>query len=105
MGFTAVPAPSVPVLLAGLMVRTQQQCPSWRSSNIITAAISIAEDVWMLAIPLSQLPSLQLHWKKKIGGKLVTRHTSPSYLLSRASKILPAIKYIAMPRLLTLTLF
>lgn len=31
------------------------------------AAISIAEDIWMLAIPLSQLKSLQLHWKKKVG--------------------------------------
>lgn len=31
------------------------------------AAISIALDFWMLAIPLSQLPGLQLHWKKKIG--------------------------------------
>lgn len=30
------------------------------------AAISIALDVWMLAIPLSQLPGLQLHWKKKV---------------------------------------
>lgn len=40
------------------------------SSNILIAAISIVEDVWMLAIPLSQLHSLQLHWKKKIGGKL-----------------------------------
>jgi hypothetical protein len=31
------------------------------------AAISIALDVWMLAIPLSQLPGLNLHWKKKMG--------------------------------------
>lgn len=31
------------------------------------AAISIALDVWMLAIPLAQLKSLKLHWKKKIG--------------------------------------
>ena len=31
------------------------------------AAISIALDLWMLAIPLSQLPALKLHWKKKIG--------------------------------------
>lgn len=31
------------------------------------AAVSIAVDVWMLAIPLSQLRKLQLHWKKKIG--------------------------------------
>ncbi|ORY70520.1 uncharacterized protein BCR38DRAFT_422325 [Pseudomassariella vexata] len=31
------------------------------------AAISIALDLWMLALPLSQLPSLDLHWKKKVG--------------------------------------
>ena len=31
------------------------------------AAISIALDAWMLAIPLSQLRGLNLHWKKKIG--------------------------------------
>ncbi|KAJ6781329.1 hypothetical protein PWT90_03449 [Aphanocladium album] len=31
------------------------------------AAVSIAVDVWMIAIPLSQLRKLQLHWKKKIG--------------------------------------
>lgn len=31
------------------------------------AAISIALDLWMLAIPLSQLRGLHLHWKKKVG--------------------------------------
>ncbi|POS76901.1 CFEM domain-containing protein [Diaporthe helianthi] len=31
------------------------------------SAISIVEDFWMLGIPLSQLRSLQLHWKKKVG--------------------------------------
>ncbi|RFU28030.1 hypothetical protein B7463_g8306, partial [Scytalidium lignicola] len=31
------------------------------------AAISILLDVWMLGLPLSQLPALQLHWKKKLG--------------------------------------
>lgn len=29
--------------------------------------MSIALDVWMLAIPLWQLRGLKLHWKKKIG--------------------------------------
>lgn len=52
------------------------------NSNVLIAAISIVEDVWMLAIPLSQLHSLQLHWKKKIGGKLGNRHTSRSFLPS-----------------------
>jgi hypothetical protein len=31
------------------------------------AAISIALDLWMLALPLSQIVGLQLHWKKKFG--------------------------------------
>jgi hypothetical protein len=31
------------------------------------AGIGIALDIWMLAIPLAQLKSLNLHWKKKIG--------------------------------------
>lgn len=43
-------------------------CPIHTNSlGWANAAISIVEDVWMLAIPLSQLHSLQLHWKKKIG--------------------------------------
>ncbi|KAH6854782.1 CFEM domain-containing protein [Chaetomium sp. MPI-CAGE-AT-0009] len=35
------------------------------------AAISIALDIWMLAIPLAQLKALNLHWKKKIGVGLM----------------------------------
>lgn len=35
------------------------------------AVISIALDFWMLALPLSQLRNLKLHWKKKIGVGLM----------------------------------
>lgn len=35
------------------------------------AGISIALDLWMLAIPLAQLKTLKLHWKKKIGVGLM----------------------------------
>ncbi|KAK7187414.1 hypothetical protein DPSP01_002538 [Paraphaeosphaeria sporulosa] len=35
------------------------------------AAISIALDFWMLAIPISQLLDLQLAWKKKVGVALM----------------------------------
>ncbi|KAH7329579.1 hypothetical protein B0I35DRAFT_474161 [Stachybotrys elegans] len=35
------------------------------------AAISIALDIWMLAIPLSRLHTLNLDWKKKIGVALM----------------------------------
>lgn len=31
------------------------------------ASISVAVDVWMLAVPLWYLRKLKLHWKKKIG--------------------------------------
>lgn len=43
-------------------------------TNAITwshAAMSIALDLWILAIPLWQLRSLKLHWKKKIGVALM----------------------------------
>lgn len=33
----------------------------------VHAAISIVLDVWLIAIPLSQIPALKLHWKKKVG--------------------------------------
>lgn len=35
------------------------------------AAINIVLDLWIMAIPLWQLKSLQLHWKKKIGVALM----------------------------------
>lgn len=35
------------------------------------AAISVALDIWMLAIPLSQIRKLRLHWKKKLGAALM----------------------------------
>lgn len=35
------------------------------------AIVSIAFDVWMLAIPLSQLRKLKLHWKRKVGVALM----------------------------------
>ncbi|KAH8180033.1 CFEM domain-containing protein [Sarocladium implicatum] len=40
------------------------------STNVISwsnAAINIALDLWILAVPLWQLRKLHLHWKKKIG--------------------------------------
>lgn len=30
------------------------------------AGISIALDIWMLALPMTQLVNLNLHWKKKL---------------------------------------
>lgn len=34
----------------------------------IHAALGVALDFWMIAIPLSQVRKLELHWKKKIGA-------------------------------------
>lgn len=42
-------------------------CMNINAVGWANAAISIALDIWMLAIPLSQLKSLNLHWKKKVG--------------------------------------
>lgn len=33
----------------------------------IHASLNIGLDVWMIALPLSQIKRLELHWKKKIG--------------------------------------
>lgn len=33
----------------------------------IHASLNIAIDLWMIALPLSQIKKLELHWKKKIG--------------------------------------
>lgn len=49
----------------------QGHCLDINTFAWIHAAISIAVDVWMIAIPLSQLRRLQLHWKKKVGVTLM----------------------------------
>jgi hypothetical protein len=46
-------------------------CVNINALTWANAAISIALDLWMLAIPLAQLRSLNLHWKKKIGVGLM----------------------------------
>ena len=45
----------------------QGTCFNINTMGWTNAAISIALDGWMLAIPLWQLRTLKLHWKKKIG--------------------------------------
>lgn len=42
-------------------------CASANSISWSNASMNIALDLWILAIPLWQLKSLHLHWKKKIG--------------------------------------
>lgn len=43
------------------------RCLSINAVTWAIAAASIVLDFWMLALPLSQLKKLQLHWKKKVG--------------------------------------
>ncbi|PSR80164.1 hypothetical protein BD289DRAFT_441274 [Coniella lustricola] len=43
------------------------KCLNTNAIGWANAITSIVEDIWMVAIPLSQLSGLQLHFKKKIG--------------------------------------
>ncbi|UNI23777.1 hypothetical protein JDV02_009577 [Purpureocillium takamizusanense] len=47
------------------------QCLNINAIGWSSAAISIALDVWMLALPLWQIRTLRLDWKKKIGVGLM----------------------------------
>ncbi|POR36738.1 Gag-pol polyprotein [Tolypocladium paradoxum] len=44
----------------------QGYCVNVNMSGWVNAAVGVAVDVWLLAIPLFQIRKLQLHWKKKI---------------------------------------
>ena len=46
-------------------------CININAAGWAHAAISVASDIWMLALPLSQLQKLNLHWKKKLGAALM----------------------------------
>lgn len=46
-------------------------CININAMGWANAIISIALDFWMLALPLSQLRSLRLHWKKKLAVALM----------------------------------
>jgi len=47
--------------------QTKGKCLNGNTLAWANAAISIALDLWMLYLPLSQVSGLNLHWKKKIG--------------------------------------
>ncbi|POS77342.1 CFEM domain-containing protein [Diaporthe helianthi] len=49
----------------------QGTCINTNAVGWANAGISIAMDFWMLALPLSQLKGLRLHWRKKIGVALM----------------------------------
>ncbi|KAH7304291.1 hypothetical protein B0I35DRAFT_454796 [Stachybotrys elegans] len=45
----------------------QGSCATTVHISLSNSALNIALDIWILAIPLWQIKTLQLHWKKKIG--------------------------------------
>lgn len=44
------------------------QCLNMNLLGWTNGAVSVAIDLWIIGIPLSQLTKLDLHWKKKIGA-------------------------------------
>ncbi|OAA76221.1 hypothetical protein LEL_05905 [Akanthomyces lecanii RCEF 1005] len=46
-------------------------CMDINASGWSNAAITLASDVWLIGIPLSQIRKLRLHWKKKVGATLM----------------------------------
>lgn len=49
----------------------QGRCANINAVGWANAIISIVLDLWILAVPLSQLQALRLHWKKKVGVALM----------------------------------
>lgn len=46
-------------------------CIDIHASSWVNAAVNVAVDFWLIAIPLFQLRKLKLHWKKRIGATLM----------------------------------
>lgn len=42
-------------------------CVDINALGWVNAATGVAVDIWMIAMPLSQVIHLRLHWKKKVG--------------------------------------
>jgi hypothetical protein len=46
-------------------------CIDINAAGWANGAISVVSDLWLLAIPLSQIHKLRLHWKKRLGAALM----------------------------------
>ena len=46
-------------------------CININAAGWANGAISVVSDIWLLAIPLSQIYKLRLHWKKRLGAALM----------------------------------
>lgn len=51
--------------------QTQGKCMRINLLAWIHGGVSVAIDVWMICIPLSQIRQLNLHWKKKVGAVIM----------------------------------
>ncbi|KAJ3482206.1 hypothetical protein NLG97_g7629 [Lecanicillium saksenae] len=49
----------------------QGRCLNVNAGAWANSAVSVASDIWLLAIPLSQIYKLRLHWKKKLGAAIM----------------------------------
>lgn len=47
------------------------KCININAAGWAHAALNVASDIWLLALPLSQLRSLGLHWKRKVGAAIM----------------------------------
>ncbi|OAQ79369.1 extracellular membrane protein, 8-cysteine region, CFEM [Purpureocillium lilacinum] len=43
------------------------KCIDINAAGWVHGSVNVAVDIWLLAIPLSQIRRLELHWKKKVG--------------------------------------
>lgn len=63
----------------------------------INASLAVALDVWMIAIPLSQIRKLELHWRKKIGVAVMFL-TGTLYVSLRESLTAPSDSVLSVSR-------
>lgn len=88
-------------------------CININAMGWANAAISIVMDFWMLALPLSQLKGLRLHWKKKAGvafmfvvGTLsVPLHCLLNFSRLRLILTFPSVTAVSILRLQALVAF
>ncbi|KAG5996155.1 hypothetical protein E4U43_002908 [Claviceps pusilla] len=50
---------------------TVGHCIDIHASGWANGVIGVAADIWLIALPLTQLRKLQLHWKKKVGAAIM----------------------------------
>ncbi|KAG5931167.1 hypothetical protein E4U53_001930 [Claviceps sorghi] len=50
---------------------TRGRCINIHVSGWANAVLGVLADIWLIALPLTQLQKLQLHWKKKVGAAIM----------------------------------